>query len=70
MWTVDFWKAAIERSIKTFAQTFLAVLGSGQVNLIEADLGAAAGVAGGAALLSILTSLGSAKLTNGDPSLV
>lgn len=70
MWSIGFWKLAVERAVKTFAQTFIAVLGGGAVNVVDADLGAAVGVSAGAALLSVLTSLASAKITNGDPSLV
>lgn len=70
MWSIGFWKSAVERAVKTFAQAFVAVLGGGAVNVVDADLKAAFGVAAGAALLSVLTSLASAKITNGDPSLV
>lgn len=70
MWTVKFWKASVERSVKTFAQTVIAVLGGGQLDIVKVDLAAAVSLGLGAALLSILTSLASAKLTDGDPSLV
>lgn len=70
MWSVKFWKLAIERAVKTFAQSLLAVLGGGSLNLISVDAEAALGISVGAALLSVLTSLASAKFTDGDPSLV
>lgn len=57
-----FWKAAAERSIKTFAQTLAAVLGAGQVGLMDAPWGSSFSVAALAAVLSLLTSVASADL--------
>lgn len=70
MWTIAFWKSAVERAVKTFAQTFLAVVGADQMDISQIDTAATLSIALGAAILSLLTSLGSAKLTDGDPSLV
>jgi hypothetical protein len=71
MWTKKFWKSATERSIKTLAQSLIALLTAGSANLLEVDWAAALGVSLGAALLSLLTSLGSAGVTKTDsPSLV
>lgn len=68
MWTINFWKAAAERAIKTFAQTFGAFLlvgaGIGDVNWL-----AALSVAGVATLASLVTSIASAAATDGSPSL-
>lgn len=59
-----FAKDAIERAVKTFAQALLAYFGAGAVNVLTADWGEALAVAGTAAFLSVLTSLGSLKLGN------
>lgn len=67
-----FWIASVERAIKTCAQTAVALIGGDSVlSIVEIDAGAIAGVAGTAALVSILTSLASIPLSKGDsPSLV
>lgn len=49
---------ALERAIKTFAQTFLAVVGGGQlVGIGDVDWIGAASIASVAAVLSLLTSV-------------
>jgi len=71
MWTSKFWKESTERAVKTFAQTLVALLGAGSLNVLEVDWAQAIGVSVGAGLLSILTSLGSSKVSKEDsPSLV
>lgn len=73
MWTVEFWKAAAERAVKTFAQTLLVLLGGGTtaLNLIGVDWQGALLAAGSAAALSVLTSVISARVgPSGTPSLV
>ena len=67
MWTAAFWKDAGERAVKTFAQAFLALFGAGAVDLLSVDWRADLSVSGGAALLSLLTSLASAKVKVGEP---
>jgi len=53
-----FWESAIERAVKTFAQTALALLGTSQViSAIEVNWGEIGGVAVLAAILSVLTSV-------------
>lgn len=69
MWTADFWKAIAERAIKTFAQAAAAMLVAAGVGLLDADWIAVASVAGMAAVVSVLTSIGSAAATDGSPSL-
>lgn len=74
MLTKQFWTGALERAVKTFFQTFVAVALAG----VGADaIGATAGigdiswlnalsVAGLAAVLSVATSLGNADFTAGE----
>jgi len=70
IWTAAFWKAAAERAIKTFAQALVAFLAVG-TGLLDVDWVAAASVAGMAALLSLLTSIGSDLVSpTPGPSLV
>jgi len=75
MFTASFWKGAAERGIKTFLQSFVAVLiasagadaigvtaGLGDVNWVSA-----ASVAALATILSLATSIGNADFTAGKP---
>lgn len=57
MWTADFWKATAERALRTVAQVLLTAWGAGAVNAIDIDWLQALGLAGGAALVSVLMSL-------------
>jgi hypothetical protein len=70
MFTVLFWRAALERAIKSTAQGLVLAYFGGDVlfNAFQADWGNMAGVAAGAFLLSVLTSLATAALTDGNPS--
>lgn len=71
MFTVKFWKAATERAVKSAAQALLGLwaLDAG-FNVLAADFGLAGGVAAGAAVLSLLTSVVSAGVGEpGSPSL-
>ena len=53
-----FWESAIERAVKTFAQTALALLGSSQViSAIDVNWGEIGGISILAGILSILTSI-------------
>ncbi|GAB4101630.1 holin [Micromonospora taraxaci] len=73
MFTTKFWKATAERAVKSAAQGLLLYWGADVVfNAWQADWAAAGGIASGAAVLSVLTSLVSAKVSGeGDsPSLV
>jgi hypothetical protein len=70
MFTLTFWKAAVERSVKTFAQSAAALLVANATGLLDVDYAAVASVAGLAALVSVLTSIGSDAITGGTgPSL-
>ncbi len=64
--TMLFFKSLLERALKTFAQTLAAILGAGATDLLSVGWIQALSVAGLAALLSVLTSIGSAPL--GDPA--
>lgn len=71
LYTTKFWRAASERAIKTWAQSLVALLGAGSMNILTVDWPQALGVSVGAGLLSILTSITSAQVTkHDDPSLV
>lgn len=69
IWELAFWKAATERAVKTFAQSAIAILGAGALNVLTVDWQQAVGVSLGAALLSYLTSIVSAEITKSGPSL-
>lgn len=63
--TAAFWKGALDRAIKSVAQTLLLLWGAdGAVHILHVDWTAALEVAAGAAVLSLLTSLLSS--TTGD----
>jgi hypothetical protein len=71
MFTRSFWASAIERAVKSFAQALVAILGVEGVTPFNAPWHTALTTAGMAALLSVLTSLGSERVGNrNDPSLV
>jgi len=59
--TKEFWTYAGERAIKTFAQTAVAYFGAGSVGLFTVDWVAFLSVSLGSAVLSLLTSIASAK---------
>lgn len=71
MWTSRFWKETMERAVKTLAQSLLAIWGADSLNIWTVDLRSSVGVAVGAGVLSVLTSLASAGVKHDDsPSLV
>lgn len=55
--TLEFWKAAAIRAIKTFAQAMVAQIGAGSVGIVAFDWAGALSVSAMAAILSIFTSL-------------
>lgn len=70
IWTVNFWKATLERVVKTIAQALVVILGGG-VGLLDIDWGLALLGVLGMALMSLLTSIISAGIgPTGSPSLV
>lgn len=71
MFDIDFWKASAERAIKTFIQVLLAGIGTDQVGILDLAWETSLSLAASAAVLSLLTSLGSANLGGkAGPSLV
>lgn len=71
MYDINFWKAAGERAIKTFAQAIVALMGTEAMGIHEFDWGVSLSTAAFAAVLSIATSLASANFgPNPGPSLV
>lgn len=69
MFTILFWRALFERGVKTGAQAVaLAITGDVVFNAFQADWVNLAGVAAGGFVLSALTSLATAALTDGNPS--
>ena len=71
MFSSAFWRATVERAVKSFAQSLVAILGAAQVGLLDANWLSALSIAGMALLLSVLSSIGSAGIGESqDPSLV
>ncbi|MFT3662003.1 MAG: holin [Gordonia sp. (in: high G+C Gram-positive bacteria)] len=64
MWTAQFWRDALERAIKTGAQTVAGLLVTG-ATILDIDWTQAVAVTGTAVLASLLTSLVSSGV--GDP---
>jgi hypothetical protein len=70
LWTKEFWKGAGERAIKTFFQSFVAILGTSAVVLQDVDWLFVASGATLATILSLATSIGNADFTAGTPTAV
>ncbi|WP_306317587.1 MULTISPECIES: holin [unclassified Streptomyces] len=70
MWSIGFWKATAERAIRTFAQALAAVLVAGATSLLDVDWAAALGTAGLAALLAVLTAVGTAGIGPHGPGVL
>lgn len=68
--TGSFWVASFERAVKTFAQSAVALITANATGLLDVDWVQIGSVSGLAALVSILTSIGSDAVTRGaGPSL-
>lgn len=71
IWSVGFWKQTAERAVKTAAQAGAAFFVVGSTGVADVDWATVGGVAGAAAVASVLTSLASAPFGPADsPSLV
>ncbi|MER5274344.1 holin [Streptomyces sp. NPDC002809] len=57
MLTVAFWRATSERAVRTAAQTLVAALGLDTLVVLNANWGDGLSLAGGAAVLTVLTAL-------------
>lgn len=67
--TKKFFAAVAERAIKTFAETFVALAGANAVNIFTMSSVDALKASLSASVLSVLTSIGSAKFGPNGPSL-
>ena len=67
---VSFWRDAVERAIKTAAQSAILVFGADQLDVFAADWGDAFGFAAGGAVLSLLTSIASRRIGEPDTASV
>lgn len=71
MFTTQFWKATVERCVKTVAQAVLAIVAVDQFDWMSANWSQIAAVAISAGVLSILTSIASDGIgPKGSPSIV
>lgn len=61
MFDSRFWVAASERAIKTFAQTLVALIGTGAIGIMDLDWLQMLSVAATATVLSVLTSIASSN---------
>lgn len=68
MRTREFWLAAGERAVRTFAQTLAAILTAGATGLLGVDWVGALSAAGMAALLSLLMSIAASGTGADGPS--
>jgi hypothetical protein len=69
IWTKQFWFAALERAIKSFAGGLLAAFGTNVTNIYSVDWQQALGFAAFTSVSSILLSIVSAGVGNSGPSL-
>lgn len=69
MWTWPFWKAILERAVKTFAETLAGALAINQLTPADIDWIVSLQISGIAALVAVLLNIGTAGATNGEPSL-
>nr|DAN96756.1 MAG TPA: holin [Caudoviricetes sp.] len=67
LWTAPFWRAVVERAIKTAAQTAVATIGT-TAALDQVQWRTTGMIVALATILSILTSIATAAATDGSPS--
>lgn len=66
IYTRAFWRDASERAYKSAAQAAILAIGGGAINVLTLDWATVAGASGGGLLLSLLTSIASAGITQRD----
>lgn len=59
-----FWRATLERTLRTFAQAVLALLGGDGMGLLDVDWGQTFSVGGLAAVLALLTAIATSAGTD------
>jgi hypothetical protein len=69
MFTVLFWRATAERALRTAAQVLAATLGLDTLGLVNADWGDGFSLAGGAAVLAVLTAVAASGGRGDGPGL-
>ena len=69
IFTRAFWAATLERAVKTFAQAEAALLLAAGTGILDTDWTTSVSVSGMAAVISVLTSVGSDVATGSGPSL-
>ncbi len=65
MWSKAFWLAALERAIRTLCQAAVAAIVAAGTGLVDTDWAGIGSVAGMAAIVSLLTSIGTDLATRG-----
>jgi hypothetical protein len=65
MFTLGFWKSAVERMVRAAAAAVLSVVGGNLTDVLAVDVKGLLSVAAGAALVSLLISLVSSAVTGG-----
>ena len=57
MWSAKFWRDASERTVRTMAQTLLALLGNEMLNVVALDWGQIVSITIGAGLIAVCTAI-------------
>lgn len=57
MWSAKFWRDTAERTIRTMAQTLLALLGNEMINVVTLDWGQIVSITVGAGVVAVCTAL-------------
>jgi hypothetical protein len=57
MWSGKFWRDASERTVRTMAQTLLALLGNQVVNVVALDWAQIMSITVGAGIVAVLTAI-------------
>ena len=66
MFTWKFWRQVLERSVKTAAQAAILAIGADQINVMAVNWVGIAGFAAGGFVLSVLTSIVSLPVGEGN----